>query len=201
MDYIDELRENWQRLWSIKSLKRWSNIKFERRRRTRRFLTNYFNWFHEKGEDPPIVAFGNGRWPRPRGRQSMPVVKLFQTCAQHFETKVVDEFRTSSFCHHCSTQLHIVTEPKKKKKQEEYSRVNSGLVYCSQCKKVRDRDENAAHNILACAILEERPEHLTRGPALVRETIGIEELLGITSSQRWLPDPAPTDRSFWEEED
>jgi len=89
---------------------------------------------------------------------------------------LVDEYLTSKSCHRCRTAkscsifrrvLNPRIHSKKKRKQPKYV-LRWGLVTCSNCHRIWNRDYNAAKNIECLARramrgVVERPAHLKRG--------------------------------------
>ena len=114
-------------------------------------------------EVKPLFAYGAGRFaPTGPGERAVPTTALAKACARYFVLIMIDEFRTSQMCHACRGRLHAV----KKRSADGTIHEVRGLRRCcsTECKRVsfKDRDHNAALNILRCSREAQRPQYLSR---------------------------------------
>ena len=126
----------------------------------------------ERGrERNPVVAYGDAHFPPTgRGERPVPTVSVRKRCANHFDITFVPEYNTTKVCHRCDEHLCPVTKEAwvhccNERLIPVTKREVRGLRWCrsTQCLTFRDRDGNAARNILRCLMsYTNRPVSLTR---------------------------------------
>ena len=162
-------------LWKVKTEKKWAQQRFRVYCLKQRTLDNFFNTMN--GPVKPVIAYGAAKFsPNGNGQISAPTTSLFKKCSQKFKTYPVDEFLTTQICHDCDSHLHEVVKdqhpvqmkakamvgPLAKWRVQRDQKVR-GLRWCStSCRSFKNRDLNAALNILRCFTNEHRPQHLSR---------------------------------------
>ena len=125
----------------------------------RRVLDRFFEKLKGPDGSAPRIAFGDARFPSSRkgwGR-SAPTTSVRGACHRRFPlTADIDEFRTSSVCPTCGTQLCEVINPRTNESVRGFRRCPS--PDCA-ARAFLSRDALAAINILQCheAALEARP--------------------------------------------
>ena len=125
--------------------------------------------------DDALVAYGN--WSRTaQMRHFVPTkgVGMRRLISRHFETVLIDEFRTSKLCFKCSKELsHVKIEQGESKKKLFRCLVSEECEHCKSEKKriFSTRDMNSALNIrrLACDWIRDQ----TRPVAFHRSATGL----------------------------
>ena len=132
-----------------------------------------------KGHHPVLKGIGMRRLLRQAGNKVDYDINclLDEICpCIGYAVYLVDEYLTSKSCHRCQTRkscsnfrwvLNPRIHSKKKKKQRKYV-LRWGLVTCSNCHRIWNRDYNAAKNMeylarRAMRGVQERGDHLKRG--------------------------------------
>jgi len=151
----------YNKLWEVKTGKKWARAKFRIYGLKRKVLDRFFNKMN--GPIKPVIFFGAAKFnPNSKNELSSPTTSISKACARHFKVVMVDEFRTSKICANCDCKLSPVQALNIEGKIREIR----GLRRCSSsvCAQTsyKNRDLNAALNILRCN-LESRPKSLTRG--------------------------------------
>ena len=122
------------------------------------------------GDIKPVIAYGAAKFnPNAKNELSAPTTALSKKCAQFYSTIMVDEFRTTRICCGCDYQLHPVGYKEIGSDGSLTYREIRGLRWCSStnCRKFKNRDMNAALNILRCFKEgEKRPKSLDRNSGL-----------------------------------
>ena len=154
---------------------------------------NMLNRFKKKYGDPTQVVIGFGNWcPYRNPRHQPPFMrkglrKLFQDAG--YLVVLVDEFRTSAQCYHCregKCETFLKCKNPRPWKSDE-TIVRHGLVRCTKCNRLWNRDNNSSLNILR--IMEchraghQRPAYLRRSQRLRREEE--EEAAGGMTAAIW----------------
>ena len=146
-------------LWEHYSQKKWGRQRFHLYTMKRKCIDKFFASLHRKGEQKPIIAYGAAAFgPTGRREVSVPTIAFAKASERHYETRYVNEDYSTKMCSFCGNETHKVMV-----KVEGESREVRGLRWCStKCRKLLNRDENAALNILRCFVSETRPPELTR---------------------------------------
>lgn len=156
----------YNRLWGLKTKRKWGQQRFRTYRLRRRCLDKFFASMKGKDQPTPVIAYGSAKFnPNSKNELSAPTTSLSKKCGTFYPTIMVDEFRTTKICYNCDCQLHPVGYNKKGEDGSVSYREIRGLRWCSstKCRKFKNRDMNAALNILRCYLAgEQRPKGLGR---------------------------------------
>jgi hypothetical protein len=157
-DYISV----YHRLWEAKTGKKWARARFRVFGLKKKVLDRFFN--RMEGTVKPKICFGAAKFkPNGRGELSAPTTSIFKACEKRFKVELIDEFRTTKICVDCEQSLHPVMVYSKKQGKDKEIR---GLRRCSSsvCSQTsyKNRDLNAALNILRCESSFPRPKTLSR---------------------------------------
>jgi hypothetical protein len=152
----------YQRLWEEKTGKKWAREKFRVFGLKKKVLDRFFHTMD--GSEAPVVLFGASKFnPSGRHELSVPTTRVSKACSQRHRTIFVDEFNTTKRCSQCDSVL----SPVSKRNEDGLIREIRGLRRCSSnvCAQAsfKNRDLNAALNILRCLPGLQRPTHLSRG--------------------------------------
>src|SRR3990167_1951064 len=146
----DEFLENYgtvyDKLWEVKSKKKWSCERFRVYCLRRKTLDKFFNTM--KGEVIPVIAYGAAKFnPNGKNELSSPTTSVSRRCAKFYPVIMIDEYNTTKVCADCDNRLCKVV-----KKKAEGLREVRGLRWCcsTKCRTFKDRDSNASLNILRC---------------------------------------------------
>lgn len=94
---------------------------------------------------------------------SAPVKYVLKACSKMYHTTLVNEHLTTKTHEACGSRMHPV-----KNEGESANSSIRGLYWCPTCRKLVNRDRNAARNILLVArCIEGRPNHLAFGQPAV----------------------------------
>lgn len=177
-------------LWTEKTKRKWGQQRFRVYHLKQKTLDKFFASMRTKSTfaDPkpqPVIGYGAAQFASTgKGEIAAPTSSLYKKCCQHFKTIPVDEFRTTRICCDCNSELWKVTQKKmvtKTKITEEVDELGilkfgvakedvevdqevRGLRWCcsTECRSFKNRDRNAALNILRCFTGVNRPENLDR---------------------------------------
>ena len=159
--YLRIYSEYYEILWDHYTEKKWSRQRFHLYIMKRKAVDKFFQSLTFKGSPKPKIAYGAAKFnSTARNEVAVPTTSMYKACSRYYWTEPVDEFRTTMCCSGCGEVLHKVA----RKEGDESLRDVRGLRWCgsTKCRKFFSRDKNAALNILACFVSEERPEALTR---------------------------------------
>lgn len=137
------------------------NIFFKKRK----CLDTFFAKMRGPKDSPkPKVAYGAASIrPHAHGEMSAPVKYVLKACSKMYHTTMVNEHLTSKIHEACGSRMHPV-----KNEGEPANCSIRGLYWCPTCRKLVNRDRNAALNILLVArCTEGRPNHLAFGQQAV----------------------------------
>lgn len=157
-DYISV----YDRLWQVKTGKKWARARFRVFGLKKKVLDRFFN--RMEGSVKPLICFGSSKFkPNGKGELSAPTTSVFKKCERRFKVELICEFRTTKVCVSCDCVLHPVRIYSKK--LGKYKEIR-GLRRCSSsvCSQTsyKNRDLNAALNILRCHSSFPRPKILSR---------------------------------------
>ena len=141
----------------------------------------FFNRISEYYGEDCMVNYGNWSSKKhSKGHQPTQTSGIRALISKRFKTSVVDEFRTSKYCHGCTGVL------------KQYHKLNGRLSYrrlfCGTCavrgkrKKFLDKDENAAMNILIGGTSTTRPPYMRRQMEVSYNSISIRVFFQIQST-------------------
>jgi hypothetical protein len=101
--------------------------------------------------------------PNGKNELSAPTTSIYKACEKRFKVELVDEFRTTKVCENCDKALSpVLIYSKKIEKMKEIRGLRRcGSSECSQTS-YKNRDLNAALNILRCHSIFPRPQILSR---------------------------------------
>ena len=147
--------------WRVKTKRKRRQLRLRCFLGRRRVLDRFFDKLKGPDGSAPRIAFGDARFPSSRkgwGR-SAPTTSVRGACHRRFPLTAdaeIDEFRTSSVCPTCGTQLCGVINPRTNESVRGFRRCPS--PECA-ARAFLSRDALAAINILQCheAALEARP--------------------------------------------
>lgn len=150
------------RLWEEKTGKKWAREKFRVFGLKKKVLDRFFQAMH--GPIAPTILFGASKFnPSGRHELSVPTTGISKACSQHHKTVFVDEFNTTKRCSHCASMLSpVATRNDEGSIREVRGLRRCGSNVCAQAS-FKNRDLNAALNILRCLPGLQRPTHLSRG--------------------------------------
>jgi hypothetical protein len=143
--------------WQVHYCKKRARMAFDVHCKRQRCLSKFFSSFaHGLSTDQKeqvVVGYGQAKFAATaRNELAVPTTKVFHVCCKSWPTKLIDEFRTTIYCHDCEERLMKV--------RKEDGRFNRGLLHCcsNACKSLcplKNRDLNAGKNIA----LVTREEH------------------------------------------
>ena len=164
--FLKDYSSVYDTLWNAKTQKKWAREAFRVYCLRNSVLDRFFQSMN--GEESPTIAYGAARFnPNNKNELSAPTTYLSKRCEKHHPTVFVDEFNTTKVCSHCNEKLYSVAIDGKEKR---------GLRWCcsTKCRSFRNRDLNAALNILRCfKSPTNRPSSLCRKYS-IRESIQAE---------------------------
>ena len=158
-EYTAALSRVFVQSWRVKTKRKRRQLRLRCFLGRRRVLDRFFDKLKGPDGSAPRIAFGDARFPSSRkgwGR-SAPTTSVRGACHRRFPlTADIDEFRTSSVCPTCGTQLCGVINPRTNESVRGFRRCPS--PDCA-ARAFLSRDALAAINILQCheAALEARP--------------------------------------------
>ena len=170
ISYLQTLNQQADQRWTHLTQKKYARNRMDVYIHKHQCLDRFFQSLIKENPEEPIIAYGSAKFPSTgRGEVSVPTTFVAKKCAQHFEDPDVDEFRTSMMCHKCGEKLMFLYHDEEgnikrtKEAGHSYTEIR-GLRWCgsTKCRKLRNRDENAALNILKIARSKKRPENLSR---------------------------------------
>ena len=149
-------------------------LKFRAFVNRRRSEDRMVNRFREKFGSKDEVVLGWGDWSEGSSMKFLEPTKgigmqrLFKRAG--YEVLMVDEFRTSCRCYGCKggecEKFREVENPRPWMREERPMVLRHGLLSCTSCKRLWNRDRNGSLNIMRCAEAarrgEERPVYLRR---------------------------------------
>jgi len=151
-------------LWKEYFKPRWSRQRFRVHAGKKRVVSKFFNRVEKDSRDGKeiVIAYGSAKFaPGGKGEISVPTTKAFKECGRRFQTKPIDEYRSTRVDYKTLQILQGVG------KKNDYKKVVDvrGLLWCPSTKGYNgnfvNRDLNAALNIRRC-LIGVRPEILTR---------------------------------------
>jgi hypothetical protein len=154
----------YDRLWEVKTGKKWARARFRVFGLKKKTLDRFFK--RMEGSVKPIILYGSAKFnPNGRNEISAPTTSIYKTCQKRFKVELVDEFRTTRVCENCDKALSpVLVHSKKLGKYKEIRGLRRcGSSECSQTS-YKNRDLNAALNILRCHSIFPRPQILSREP-------------------------------------
>jgi hypothetical protein len=152
----------YDRLWKAKTGKKWARARFRVFGLKKKVIDRFFN--RMEGTVKPLICFGSAKFkPNGKGELSAPTTSIFKACEKRFTVELIDEFRTTKTCVDCD---HILSPVMVYSKKLGKYREIRGLRRCSSsvCSQTsyKNRDLNAALNILRCEPSFPRPKTLSR---------------------------------------
>ena len=161
--FLDDYKTVHDTLWNNRLRRCWGQSRFRAYGLKRKTLDRFFRGIRGDSEVKPLFAYGAGRFaPTGPGERAVPTTALAKACARYFVLIMIDEFRTSQMCHACRGRLQAV----RKRSADGTIHEVRGLRRCCStgCARVsfKDRDHNAALNILRCSREAQRPQYLSR---------------------------------------
>ena len=155
-NYLQIYSEYYEIFWDHFTEKKWSRQRFHLYIMKRKAVDQFFQSLTFKGSSKPKIAYGSAKFGSTgRGEVSVPTTAMYKACSRYYWIELVDEFRTTMCCAKCGDVLHKVATRKDGKLLDV-----RGLRWCgsTKCRKFLSRDKNAALNILACFVAEDRAE-------------------------------------------
>jgi len=152
-NYQQIIIRNYDTLWSLYTTEEKKKDSFNTKRLKEKCLDRFFNQFQEKGEEKPIIAYGGAIInPTGKGELSVPIKYVYDKCKQKYKTIKVDEKNTTLMHHKCQKQTIGVENDKGNIR---------GLRWCSICRELVSRDQNACKNIRLIYESIKRPNYLS----------------------------------------
>lgn len=153
-NYQQIILRNYDKLWSLYTTEERKKDSFNTKRLKEKCLDRFFNQFQEKGEEKPIIAYGGASInPTGKGELSVPIKYVYDKCKQKYKTIKVDEKNTTLMHYKCQKQTIGVENDKGNIR---------GLRWCSICRELVSRDQNACKNITLIYQSAERPNYLSK---------------------------------------
>jgi hypothetical protein len=158
----------YNKLWEAKTGKKWARARFRVFGLKKKVIDRFFKQM--KGPVKPLICFGSAKFkPNGKGELSAPTTSIFKACERRFKVELVDEFRTTRICVDCDHILSPVMGYTLRwdahMKLGDFKEIR-GLRRCgsSECSQIsyKNRDLNAALNILRCYSNDSRPKILSR---------------------------------------
>jgi len=153
--FLKDYSTVYKTLWEGKTQKKWARERFRVYCLRNKTLDKFFQTMN--GPEKPIIAYGAAKFnPNNKNELSAPTTYLSKRCAIHFPTVFVDEYNTTKVCSCCDSKLSPVVIDGQERR---------GLRWCcsTKCRTFRNRDLNAALNILRCfKSATNRPQSLCR---------------------------------------
>lgn len=194
--YTQTIIRNYDKLWqhyTEKKRRRWDFTVFSRKQKV---FSTFFKKFQNGDKTPVTVAYGAASFGcNGKGELSVPVKNIANECTKRFQTHFVDEYNTTKMCSDCHHKTHEVGYKKRIDEKKCHGKIR-GLRWCPICRKLLNRDVNAAKNIGICfsSLENERPKYLSRTlnsqalpPVYIvekRERIADSQLKAITSLKK-----------------
>jgi hypothetical protein len=176
IEYIQVYNRHSNRLWTHRTQKKYARNRMDTYIHKRQCLDRFFQSMQKEGEEKPIIAMGNAKFPSTgKGEVAGPTVAIKKSCQRYYEMIPVDEYRTTQMHHDCEEKLvvlyrqeiqvtpeadesvesgsngnHVETRTKYRLNLEHLGREIRGLRWCgsTKCRRLVNRDLNAALNIL-----------------------------------------------------
>lgn len=153
--FLKDYSTVYKTLWEGKTQKKWARERFRVYCLRNKTLDKFFQTMN--GPEKPIIAYGAAKFnPNNKNELSAPTTYLSKRCAIHYPTVFVDEYNTTKVCSCCDSKLSPVVIDGQERR---------GLRWCcsTKCRTFRNRDLNAALNILRCfKSATNRPQSLCR---------------------------------------
>jgi hypothetical protein len=168
--FISNYISVYEALWKEKTGKRWARARFRIYGLKKKVLDRFFNRMQGPMQaNKPLILFGAAKFnPNSKNELSAPTTSLSRACSRRFKVLMVDEFNTTKVCSNCDCGLSPVKTRNLKREIRGLRRCSSSV--CSQTS-YKNRDLNAALNILRCDLKNPRPKSLTRGTEITKGPI------------------------------
>ena len=115
--FIQQYKGVYKFLWKCMTQKKWGRQRFDLYIKKRKCLDSFFQSMHKKGEQKPVIAYGNSSFSSGGKREvNVPVKYVREKCELYYETVYIDEYNTSKICPCCD---NILSVPVLKKVTEE----------------------------------------------------------------------------------
>lgn len=172
--YQEMLTRNYDKIWEFKTRKVWRSEDLRIACLKEKCLDRFFNKFLIKGEKKPVVAYGASCFnPTGKGEMAVPVKYVYKKCSERFHTEKENERYSTKMHFKCKESTMGVMVGSKKTR---------GLRWCSTCRELVSRDNNACKNIMCSYKAEERPEYLC--DTYVRPEEEIRRIRGCNHTKR-----------------
>jgi hypothetical protein len=161
-------QECWDDVFREKFRRCWRREKFRVYKLKNAYVDGFLNKLAEGSSVDPVIGYGSARFSSGgRHERSVPTVWMLRRFKRRFKDIVMmKEHRTSKCCSKCGAVLYTVRQNGRADGRPELR----GLRWCgsTMCRCFRDRDANAARNILLC--LRRAIKGLPRPSYLCRNT-------------------------------
>ena len=151
-DFVDHYAGIFVALWDEKTKIKYRRQRYRRTLSKRRVMDTALQRVKTEAGPNCEMAYGDGKWaPSAPFRKPSPQTATYKAALRQFtDVTLVSEFRTSSVCNKCGSQLRDITRVTRVNGRISYFTAR-GVKNCIRCGCV-DRDANAALNILDCCV-------------------------------------------------
>lgn len=168
IEYIQIHNQHAEQLWAHYTQKKYARNRMDVYIHKNKCLDRFFSSLWQGDRQQPMIAYGNAKFASMgKGEVAVPTTWVAKKCQEHYTTVGIDEHLTTKMCHDCGMELTVLCHDEhneiKMEKGSSGKKIR-GLRWCgsTRCRKLRNRDENAALNILKIAQSTERPRYLSR---------------------------------------
>lgn len=155
--YIRAYLSRFERLWTIKIQKKIARERFYLASKKRSVLDSFFASFMKDDPRRPKIYYGaSSVASHGKGELAVPVKNMYETCKRFYTTFKVNEHLTTR-CHSAEECGHARMHNVKNKGSE---KAIHGVLWCPGCKKLVNRDRDAAVSIGDAAMSGQRPVYL-----------------------------------------
>jgi hypothetical protein len=171
--YLQALNQGLDRRWAHLTQKKYARNRMDVNIHKHQCVDRFFQSLIKDNPERPVIAYGDAKFKSTgRGEIAAPTTFMYQKCLQHYDTMYVPEHKTTQLCHKCEQPMTLLYHDHhdrikmSRKKGRSYTEIR-GLRWCSstKCRSLRNRDENAARNILKIAKTEGDLTNFSRKPS------------------------------------
>ena len=163
LKYIVVYNKHYERYWDQLADRKYAMNRMDVYIHRNQCMDQFFQSLQEKDQLEPIIAYGAAKFNSTGiGEQAVPTTFIGKRCQEYYKMVMIDEYKTSQICHQCEEKLTLLYRDEKGQIKH-FGREIRGLRWCgsTKCRKLINRDRNAALNILKI-VTEGRKTNLTR---------------------------------------